>query len=95
MKYLVALLLLLGCAEPVDPPKPIVLPTYTVEHGEIRMAFSEPGVERSMVLVGAQWLTVKTKANWRDAQGKTATIVRQSDGQSFLTVDGVTGPIED
>lgn len=85
MKNLIAaLLLLLGCADPEQGPPPAkVLPTYTVEYGEIRMVHSEPLVGRSFLLIGNEWYTVET-----------AAIVRQSDGRSFLTVDGQTGEIE-
>lgn len=95
MKHFIAvLLLLLGCSEPDAPAPPKVLPTYTIEYGVVRMVHSEPKVGRSFVLIGNEWYQVQTSSNWNDSAGKTAAIVRQSDGKEFLTIDGTTGLID-
>lgn len=84
-----------GCESEIIPPQKVSLPTYTIEEHTVKLAASEPLLGRSFVYIRKEWVTVKTHADWTNAAGKKATIVRQSDGKKFLTIDDTTGPIEE
>lgn len=94
-RYIALLATLLGCADDhVAPPPAKILPTYTVHEKTVESVISCPAVGRSLLLIDRRWVRVKTHADWSSAAAQKAVIVQQSDGQSFLTIDGITGPIE-